>query len=171
MKSFKSILLEQLEENQDKIVIKKSETADTRTCDWSKVSPEQLLRSSKSHIDDVKKGLKYFSNQLTLAGEKHDHDKISDIEGFHEFFSTGFKSENWYKTHKKVNRHHVADSDGVPKDVNLVDVIEYVVDCIMAGVARSGHVYTLELPNELLQQAFQNTVTKLKEVVELEENY
>lgn len=30
-----------------KIQIKKSQTADTRTCDWSKVSKEQLLASSK----------------------------------------------------------------------------------------------------------------------------
>lgn len=165
MKSF----IELLENEDNKIIINKSETADTRTCDFSKVSQSQLLKSSKSHIGDIKKGMKYFSNELELAADVHDHDKISDIEGFHRDFVTGFKSNTWYKNHKKVNRHHLADKDGVPKDVNLVDVIEYVVDCVMAGMGRSGTVYDLKLSDELLQKAFQNTVTKLKSVVEVKE--
>lgn len=167
MKTFKELLAEQVEDK--KIVISPSPTADTRTCDWSKVTKEQLLKSSKMHIGDVKKGLEFFINKLKESGDRHDHDKISDIEGFHNDFSSGFKTENWYKNHKKVNRHHIADSDGVPKDVDLVDVIEYVTDCVMAGMARSGNVYTLELPNELLQKAFHNTVESLKNNVKVKD--
>jgi len=39
------------------ITIQKSETANTRTCDWSKVDKETLKRSSELHIMDVKQGM------------------------------------------------------------------------------------------------------------------
>ena len=156
-------------EKEDTIEIKKSPTADTRTCDWSKVTKEELLKSSTMHINDVIKGMSWFAKQIEQRAKLHDHDKVSDIDGFHNDFSTGFQSEIWYKNHKKVNRHHIADNDGVPKDVDLLDVIEYVTDCVMAGMARSGHIYTLELSNELLQKAFQNTVEKFKSVVKIKD--
>ena len=50
----------------------------------------------------------------------------------------------------------------VHDDITLVDVIEHVVDCVMAGMARSGNVYDIELPNEVLQLAVKNTVELLK---------
>jgi hypothetical protein len=58
----------------------------------------------------------------------------------------------------------------VPSDVNLVDVIEHIVDCVMAGMARSGSVYQLSLPSDLLQAAFRNTVEQLSVAVEVEDN-
>lgn len=42
------------------IVIRPSPTADTRTCDWSKVTKEQLLESSIQHIGDIHAGLDFF---------------------------------------------------------------------------------------------------------------
>jgi len=51
------------------INIKKSETADTRTCDWSKVTKEQLLRASRQHIDDVHRGLRLLAGKLLAAAE------------------------------------------------------------------------------------------------------
>ena len=52
--------------------------------------------------------------------------------------------------------------DGIPADVNLIDVLDFIADCVMAGMARSGSVYPLQLPPELLARAFQNTVDLLK---------
>ena len=46
-----------------KIYIKKSQNADTRTCDWSKVTKETLLSDSKQHISDVKQGMRKLSVQ------------------------------------------------------------------------------------------------------------
>jgi hypothetical protein len=40
-----------------------------------------------------------------------------------------------------------------------------IVDCVMAGMARSGSVYDLKLPPEVLEKAFQNTVELLKSQV------
>lgn len=54
-----------------------------------------------------------------------------------------------------------------PHDVNLIDVLDFIADCCMAGLARSGSVYELKLPAELLQRAFQNTIRHLIDSTEL----
>ena len=151
------------------IVVRKSPTADTRTCDWSKVTREQLLESSNQHIRDVWLGMQLFEEMLYKARIAHDYDKIDNIDHFHADFQTGFKQTGWWDNHRKVNRHHLNVPDGVPDDVNLIDVIEHVVDCVMAGIARSGSVYELKLPDEILQRAFANTVELLKAKVIVEE--
>ena len=50
--------------------------------------------------------------------------------------------------------------------MNLIDVLDFIADCVMAGMARSGSVYPLKLSPKLLDTAFQNTVALLtREVV------
>ena len=149
------------------IPILKSETADTRTCDFSKVTKEKLISSSRQHIGDVVRALAFFQGLITRAAGEHDYDKLTDIDRFHRDFGTGFKQTGWWDNHRRIHRHHIDKPDGVPDDVNLVDVLEHIADCVMAGMARSGSVYELKLPDELLQRAFQNTVTILKEQVEV----
>lgn len=151
------------------ISIKRSPTADTRTCDYASVSKETLFTSSHQHIQDVREGLQFFKGLLQTAGTMHDLDKISDIDGFHRDFVTGFAKTDWWKKHKQLNRHHLNEPDGIREDVNLIDVLDFIADCVMAGMARSGSVYPLELPNELLQKAFQNTVELLKRNVQVAE--
>jgi len=143
------------------IHIGKSETADTRTCDYANVSKETLLTSSRSHILDVGKALAFFRGKLADAAVNHDPDKITDIDGFHADFLTGFKQTGWWDRHRTLNRHHLMQEDGIPVDVNLIDVLDFIADCVMAGMARSGRVYPLQLPPELLERAFQNTVALL----------
>ena len=147
------------------IEIHPSPTADTRTCDFSKVTKETLLESSQQHIEDVGLGLRFFSNQIWNAIGLHDHDKISGIDNFHSDFTGGFKETGWWDNHRKVNRHHLLQPDGVPEDVNLVDVLELITDCVVAGMARSGSVYPITIPPEVLQRAFDNTVDLLKSQV------
>lgn len=151
------------------IKIKKSPTADTRTCDWSKVTKEELLVASRQHIEDVAEGLALFHAWIEKTAVFHDRDKVTEIDGFHADFATGFKQTTWWDNHRKVTRHHLSREDGVPEDVDLVDVIEHVVDCVMAGMARSGSVYDLDLPDELLQRALKNTVELLKANVQVVE--
>ncbi len=147
------------------ILIQKSPTADTRTCDFSKVSRDTLLASSHQHIEDVRDALAFFQSLLRKASDDHDFDKISDIDGFHRDFLTGFKVTEWWDRHRQLNRHHLQQPDGVREDVNLIDVLDFIADCVMAGMARSGSVYELKLPPELLEKAFQNTVEILKKQV------
>ena len=151
------------------IEIKKSPTADTRTCDFANTAKETLLASSHQHIQDVIGGLGFFMNLIIEAGQRHDFDKISDIDGFHRDFLTGFKRTEWWDNHRKVNRHHLMQADGVPEDVNLIDVLDMIADCVMAGMARSGSVYALNLDPDVLMRAFQNTVDLLKAEVKVTE--
>jgi hypothetical protein len=149
------------------IQIKKSPTADTRTCDFANTKKETLLASSHQHIQDVRVAMAQFSILLCTQAEVHDHDKISDIDGFNRDFLTGFKEHSWWDNHRKVNRHHLLETDGVPADVNLIDVLDMISDCVMAGMARSGSVYPLNIDPEVLMRAFQNTVELLKKNVEV----
>jgi hypothetical protein len=144
------------------IEIMPSPTADTRTCDFANTTKETLLESSRQHIRDVREAHQFFSRKIAEAMLAHDTDKITDIDGFHADFLTGFTVTDWWDRHRKLNRHHLTQADGVPGDVNLIDVLDFIADCVMAGMARSGSVYPLHLSPELLETAFQNTVTLLK---------
>jgi hypothetical protein len=126
------------------------------------VSKETLLASSHQHIGDVQNAMARLAIMICEQSEVHDHDKISDIDGFHRDFLTGFKEHSWWDNHRKVNRHHLLDADGVPAYVNLIDVLDMICDCVMAGMARSGSVYPLNIKPEVLMTAFQNTVELLK---------
>ncbi len=148
------------------IRIKKSSTADTRTCDYAKVDEQTLLDSTLQHRKDVTKGLTFFVDRLVQAAKDHDLDKISDLKSFHADFKTGFKNTTWWDTHKKINRHHFLDE--LHDDINLVDVMELIVDCVMAGMGRSGEVHPIKVPSEVLQRAFENTVEMLKSEVVVE---
>ena len=147
------------------IEIKKSKTADIRTCDVSKVTKEQLYESSMQHKDDVSKGMLSFIYMMANASLTHDGDKLSDIDTFHKDFANNFKTTDWWDNHKKITRHHLLSDDGIPEDVNLIDVIEMITDCVMAGMGRSGSVYHLDIKPEVLMNAFNNTVKLLKEQV------
>jgi hypothetical protein len=144
------------------IQIEPSPTADTRTCDYAAVTKEALLASSKQHIRDVREAHQFFSRKIAEAMLAHDTDKLTDIDGFHRDFLTGFTVTEWWDRHRKLNRHHLQQADGIPADVNLIDVLDFIADCVMAGMARSGSVSALELPPELLERAFQNTVELLE---------
>lgn len=152
------------------IEVPKSPTADTRTCDFANTSKETLLTSSRQHIGDVVQALAFFQTYLTLAAGCHDYDKLTAIDWFHQDFITGFKKTGWWDNHRVIHRHHLDKADGVPANVNLLDVLEHIADCVMAGMARSGSVYELKLSDELLQKAFANTVELLKAQVKVKKD-
>jgi hypothetical protein len=156
-------------ESASMIRISPSPTADTRTCDFATVSKATLLASSQQHIKDVRAALMFFIERLDDLANVHDFDKLTDIDGFHRDFVTGFKQTAWWDMHRKVNRHHLNMADGVRENVNLLDVLDFIADCVMAGMARSGSVYPLQLSPELLEKAFQNTVTLLTSEVRVEQ--
>lgn len=78
-----------------------------------------------------------------------------------------FEDGQWNKDHYALERHHLLRR--CPEDVNLIDVIEMICDCVCAGMARSGCVHDLEINTEILKQAVRNTVEMLKNSVELED--
>lgn len=154
-------------ENNGNIEIRKSTCADTRTCDWSKVAKEQLLQQSKQHICDVSKGLIFLINILRNASENHDFTKTEEIDWFHSNFRTGFKDTSWWEMHQKKERHHFNNKKFIQDDINLIDVLEQIVDGVMAGMARSGEYRFEPLDNELLQKAYRNTSKLLLDNLEV----
>lgn len=154
----------------DKIKIRESKTADTRTCDWSKVTKAQLLESSIQHIGDIRKGFHFFIAMLNRQAEIHDLSKITHIDDFHRNFSTGFKEQDWWIYHQKVERHHFGNDWSIPSDINLIDILDQIIDGVMAGMARSGTYRQEHISSELLQRAYDNTVRLLLNHVEVEKD-
>jgi hypothetical protein len=152
------------------IAIKRSPTADTRTCDVTTVSKRELFESSAQHIQDVRNALYFFRAYLQAAGDNHDGDKLTDIDQFYHDFQTKFTSTVWWDLHRKITRHHLNYRDGVPANVNLLDVLEFIADGVMAGAARSGkeNVYMPALTDEVLRQAFTNTFVLLMDSIRVE---
>jgi hypothetical protein len=138
-----------------------SPTADSRSCDFAAVSKEQLQASSELHIADVQRGLKFFARMIERQAAVHDIDKLSAIDEFHEDFRHGFKDGHtrWLEEHYSLNRHHLNAPDGVPDDVNLIDVLDFIADVVMAARARTGRLTRpIEIDPTILEQAFNNTV-------------
>ena len=146
---------------EEKIIIKRSKNADTRTAE-GEVTKKELLQQTYSHIDDVNNVGNFLANKFKEQIKQHDYTKIEGIDQFYEDFTSGkkdkdFKELPWWKLHM-TERHHLNDS--VPEDVNLLDVLEMVIDCIVAGLARGGSVdkiYPITIPQEVLEQAIDNT--------------
>lgn len=164
-----SDVIEPIVEDDHKIVIRPTEVADTRTCDHTKVTKAELLEASKHHIADVQRAMDFFSRLIQQAGEQHDHDKLTNIDEFFHDFQEGFVKPRWLENHHVVNRHHLNEPTGIPTDVNLIDVLEMIGDCVMAGMGRSGSVRSLEIDPDVLMQAFKNTAEQLARRVEVSE--
>lgn len=153
------------------IEIKRSPTADSRTCDVTKVSKGQLYESSIQHITDVTDALNFFQQMVVAAALTHDADKLSDIDGFYSNFQHKFAEghTDWWDRHRQLNRHHLNMADGVRDDVNLIDVLDYIADCVMAGLARSGEVYEIKIDPDVLMRAYKNTIELLMKEVKVVE--
>jgi hypothetical protein len=151
-----------------KIKVSPSPTADTRTCDYANVSHRELLNSSAQHIADVRRGLAFFGAVLAEAATQHDADKITDIDGFHADFIVGKVAGGaWLARHYQLNRHHLLTPDGVRDDVNLIDVLDFVADMVMASAAR-GSDFPIVISPDVLMLAFTNTVELLKAHIEVD---
>jgi hypothetical protein len=151
------------------IKIKKSNCADTRTCDWSKVTKEELLEQSKMHISDINKGMRFFRDMVIESAMNHDLTKISHIDDFHADFATGFKSTKWWEMHQEAERHHFDNKKYIQDDVNLIDILDQITDGVMAGIARSGSYRQGNISPDLLMKAYNNTVKLLLSQVQIEE--
>jgi hypothetical protein len=76
---------------------------------------------------------------------------------------TDFVNGEWYQLHIRAERHHLLSH--CPDDVNLIDVLEMVADCICAGMARSGEIRDLEIDTDILNRAVNNTAELIKNMI------
>ena len=73
----------------------------------------------------------------------------------------------WYQRHIHTEKHH--PTSYCHEDINLLDVIEMIADCVCAGKARAGEIRAMEIDDEILKKAFQNTVGLIDNLTEVEE--
>jgi len=153
------------------IVIRPSPSADTRSADHA-VTEDELRRSTEMHIDDVRRGMEWLADALRDRGERHDWTKLRYFTSFYRQFSdaqkTGCWGNGWYdRIHCAKERHHVEDA--CPEDVNLIDILEHIVDGVMAGKARSGVYRQDVLGAGILERAYANTQKIVSDAVSVGE--
>lgn len=154
------------------IEIKKNPNGDTRTAPKN-VSFEDFQIANSMHMYDVSNVMWELAEMIDARGENHDWTKKSQEELFYNNFlstmnhGTDFTKDEWYQIHIKTERHHLLAN--CPDDVNLIDVLEMIVDCTCAGLARSGKVRPIELNDDILRKAINNTVELIKSMVEVVE--
>lgn len=158
-----------------KLVIKKTNKCDTRALKkGEELKIEDVQEDTEKHIAAVYGACSLIANELKLQASKHDHTKLDEyLPIFTRALQTGFQDDkfaelNWFKLHTHLERHHL--NDYVPEDVNLIDVIEMICDCVCAGKARTGKVYPIVISNEILQKAVENTTKFLIENIEVEDS-
>jgi len=146
-----------------KLYILRTQNADSRTA-TGKISKESLLENTKLHISDVRNAMKYIADMMIEQAEIHDHTKIDYVDEFYDNFSkykgVEFKEAGWFEKHVIEERHHL--NDCVPKNVNLIDVFERICDICVAGMARSGSVYSDSLLYDILEKAYVDTIELVK---------
>lgn len=153
------------------ITIKKNPNGDTRTAPKG-ITYEQVQKANDMHREDVKNVMLEFAERITYAGEQHDYTKKTQEELFYRDFvdvqenGTNFSDGEWYQMHTKTERHHLLTN--CPEDVNLIDVLEMISDCMCAGLTRSGEVRDIEIDDEILRKAVKNTAELVKSFVTVE---
>jgi hypothetical protein len=125
--------------------------------------------ANDAHRQDVVNLVGEFCKQLEEKARRHDWTKVEEpyrsmfyrdlcatIEG-----RMNFVDGEWADLHyNKLERHHLKRY--CRDDVNMFDVIEMICDCVAAGMARSGEIYDVDIPAEVLTKAVKNTVEVLK---------
>ena len=147
------------------IEITREPNADSRTAKPG-FDKEDLMKSTVAHIEHVNDGMKFMAYMMMHAAQNHDNTKLSNFDDFYAALNSGqVKNSDWYQKHITEERHHLVSN--VPMNITLIDVIEHLVDCVMAGMSRSGTVYDIDLPNDVLQLAHKNTVELLKKNIKV----
>jgi hypothetical protein len=157
------------------IKIKKHTEGDTRVAEGVPTIRD-FDSANYDHVEDVKNLAYQFSEMLNKQVCDHDWTKLKEpyrsmfyrdlcntIEGKMDFFDGKWSSLHY----NELERHHLKRH--CPDDVNLFDVIEMICDCVAAGMARSGDIYDVDIPAEVLTKAVKNTVELLKSEIQVVE--
>lgn len=154
------------------VTIYKNPNGDTRTAPKN-VSFEEFQEANDMHREDVNQVMYELSKMIDKRGENHDCTKKSQERMFYKNFlstmndGTDFVNDEWYQLHIKAERHHLLSH--CPDDVNLIDILEMISDCVCAGMARSGEIRDLEIDSDILNRAVQNTAKMIKDMIEVKE--
>lgn len=134
----------------------------------------QFHRANVCHIEDIRNVLDFLARKLSNNADNHDHTKLEYEKEFFDNFKDSllngkdFVSNTWYQKHIREERHH--PTSYCHDDINLLDILEMIVDCVCAGKTRSGEVRPMEINDEILKKAFANTVKLVDEITEVVED-
>ena len=156
----------------DKVKIKRNVLGDTRTATRVPTFYE-FVDSNKSHVYDVLNMMDALADDMHKVGKAHDFTKQNDPEKslfYRELCATiegqmNFADGSWYPMHCRTERHHL--NECCPEDVTLIDVLEMICDCVCAGMARSGSVRPVQISDDVLRKALDNTVKMCINSVEI----
>lgn len=130
---------------------------------WPDKSDKSMLdtrRSVASHCHVVGTVLGLLARELLKRAAVHDRTKRMYIVKWHVqldyYRRTGRWEAGWMEgEHAKAERHHLDAS--VPPKVDLLDVIEYAVDCAVSNALDDSGPRELKLDCNILEQALLNT--------------
>lgn len=151
-----------------KVIIYKNPNGDIRTAPKN-ISFEQFQEANDMHMQDVKNVMNELAFEIMATGRIHDFTKKTKERLFYKNFlsamndGTDFINDEWYQHHIEEERHHLLSK--CKEDVNLIDVLEMITDCVCAGMSRSGDVRPIEINDEILRSALNNTVDFIKDIV------
>lgn len=123
------------------------------------------------HINNVKQVMREISNSLNSKVSYHDFTKIHEpfktmfYNAVYEKIKNGasFDDSEWAITHYSTERHHL--NKHIPEDMDLLDVLEYVVDQIVSNAEQLGIKGNVTISNLDLMTALQNTVSKISNMI------
>jgi hypothetical protein len=104
-------------------------------------------------------------------GAIHDHTKLEHLDLFHRDLVNGVKDDlngKWRNLHLGTERHHLFNEKKyIPKDVDLIDLLESICDIIATVSARGGNMSKIDFSSELVLKCCENTVKKIKGMVDV----
>lgn len=154
-----------------KHIVTKNSNGDTRSA-IQMPSYHEFKKANFQHQHDVKVVMTHIAELIVDVGQDHDITKTTHGPEFYRDFCMAmvdprlnFTQLEWHKNHIQMERHHL--NANCPDDVDLIDIIEMLVDCICAGKARSSNheVYPVKIPEEVLKKALNNTFKLIEESV------
>lgn len=143
-----------------KVKIKNTKNADSRTA--TNKSKKSLIEASLTHISEVQQVFNSLAYLMVKQGQQHDHTKLTEFDKFYEDYTNksgvDFISGEWYNIHITQERHHIMKN--TYDDVNLIDVIEEIIDKVVAGKGRAGDINLeyFDINDETLRLAYNNTI-------------
>lgn len=155
------------------VEIDKSPNADSRTADKGKVSFEDFSKATDMHREDVKNVIYELARRLREIGDKHDWTKKEQEDEYYDSYvtakknGTDFHESDWYKNHVKEERHHIKYH--VAADINLLDILEVICDHCCDELVEKGKVGKMDIDEDVLMKAFNNTVELVKSFIRLDD--
>ena len=155
------------------VEIDKSPNADSRTADKGKVSFEDFSKATDMHREDVKNVIYELARRLREIGDKHDWTKKEQEDEYYDSYvtakknGTDFHKSDWYRNHVKEERHHIKYH--VAPDINLLDILEVICDHCCDELVVKGKVGKMDIDEDVLMKAFNNTVELVKSFIRLDD--